>query len=211
MIKFLSLPISFNRQRRRRAGFSLVEMAIVMGVIGAIIGAIWFPASMVREKARVSTAVDQLNLVAQNMTSVLQSGYGMSGSIAAGANLTAAMIANKAIPQWSVTSGSTTTAGQPWSPTGFAIFWMGSNPRKYRMSFYGVSLQGCIGLLTQTTVCQPGQPGCPIGGVTNFGACGANCAFNTYTTGMTASQVQALCNQNSYTSLNNSVEFDFVN
>ena len=143
------------------------------------------------------------------MTSMLQGGYG--ANLAAGTNITQAMITRWAIPPWMVTPGTTSpnqTADHLWRAGQFVLLWISSSPRTYRMSFYQVgTMQGCISLIMQATNCTPGQPGCPIMIYTN----GTANSFNTQTTLVTSTAVQTLCAANSYKGGTNSVEFDFIN
>jgi len=195
-------------------GFTLTEIAIVLGVIGLIVGGVWFVAGMVRENARISQAVNQMNLVGQNMTSMLQGGY--NPGLGAGTDITASMISSQAIPSWATSpSAPTTQAVHPWNEgttatTGYHLFWMNSNPRTYRMSFYQVTRTGCVGLITQATGCTPGQPGCPID-VFVAQSAGTAISLTPPASALTTNQIQGLCAQNNYSGGTNSVEFDFTN
>lgn len=51
----------------RRSGFSLIEAAIVLGIIGLVIGGIWAAAAAVQEKNRIATLAGQLVQVRANM------------------------------------------------------------------------------------------------------------------------------------------------
>jgi len=208
------LPLSAHRRR----GYTLTEVAIVLGVIGVVIAAIWTAATVVNEKTRLSQALNQANIIAQNMTSFLQSGYGV---IDPGdkTDITQTMITSGIIPPWAQTPpGNGTTGQNPWDQAGFHMWWVQSNPfREYRMSFYNVgSERSCIGLLTGMTSCTAGQPGCPVRIVTagtsgNFTAGGTNLT----NTQLTSARLQNLCGpaKNDYSGGGgaNSVEFDFQN
>ena len=197
---------------RRRRGYTLTEVAIVLGVIGVVIAAIWTAAAVVNEKTRLSQALNQTNIVAQNMSSLMQGGYGV---IDPGdqTDITAAMITSGVIPQWAVTPGSVTTGQSPWDQAGFHMWWASSNPREYRISFYNVgSNRSCIGLIMALASCPPGQPGCPVRIVTNGIVSGYTAGgINLLTTQLTSTLAQTWCNKNDYTGGggNNSVEFNF--
>ena len=45
------MPLSLTQARRRQLGFTLTELAIAMGVIGMVIGAIWWASSNARDHA----------------------------------------------------------------------------------------------------------------------------------------------------------------
>jgi prepilin-type N-terminal cleavage/methylation domain-containing protein len=49
-----------------RRGFSLLEMAIVLGVVGVIIAGVWTLAATAREKSQLSQANQQINLLLRN-------------------------------------------------------------------------------------------------------------------------------------------------
>ncbi len=55
---------------RLRAGFNLVEAAIVLGVIGLVIGGIWVAAAAVQENYRQSKTLEQVLSIASNLTQV---------------------------------------------------------------------------------------------------------------------------------------------
>lgn len=48
-------------------GFSLTELAVVLGLVGVVTGAIWVAASAVYRNARIKTASDQMGQIAQNV------------------------------------------------------------------------------------------------------------------------------------------------
>jgi prepilin-type N-terminal cleavage/methylation domain-containing protein len=192
-----------------RRGFTLMELAIVLVVIGSMVALVFSLAGPTKENARVSDALNRVTIVSQNMTSMLQAGYGTN--LAAGTNITQAMITTQAIPRWMVTPGTTSpnqTADHLWRNGSFVLSWISSTPRTYRMIFNNVgTLQGCVAFITQATNCAPGQPGCPIIVYTG----GVATSVDTRTTYVTSTVVQNLCAANSYTGGVNSVEFDFIN
>jgi len=68
-------------------GFTLTELAIVLGIIGTILGAIWVAAAKVYTNQRVNKAVSQVLTVSQGVRAL----YGGKGAVDSG-NLTAAMM-----------------------------------------------------------------------------------------------------------------------
>ena len=50
-----------------RGGFTLTELAIVVDVIGLILGAIWWAAGNARESQKENDALNRLQTVAQNI------------------------------------------------------------------------------------------------------------------------------------------------
>jgi type II secretory pathway pseudopilin PulG len=59
----------FNHRpvNKKVAGYSLLEIAIVMGVVGAIVGALFAAAGMTQHKVYINQASDELNLIGGNM------------------------------------------------------------------------------------------------------------------------------------------------
>jgi type II secretory pathway pseudopilin PulG len=69
--------LSLDKARMKR-GFTLTEAAIVLGIVGLILGAIWVAASAVYSNMRVSTANTQLMQIVQNIRSLYASSTQMS-------------------------------------------------------------------------------------------------------------------------------------
>jgi len=106
-------------QRRRRAankGFNLIEAAIVLGIVGLVVGGIWVAAASVYDNLRSKTATDQLLSIAQAMRSL----YATSATVdpANGTNLTAIVAPANVLPSNTLTTTPdlTTSANtsNPW-------------------------------------------------------------------------------------------------
>lgn len=54
----------------QKKGFSLIEAAIVLGIVGLVIGGIWIAASAVQEKNRQSVTVGHVGQIADNVRRV---------------------------------------------------------------------------------------------------------------------------------------------
>lgn len=52
---------------RNRKGFSLVEAAIVLGVVGLVIGGIWVAAATIRENRKIDDAVSGVHVISENI------------------------------------------------------------------------------------------------------------------------------------------------
>jgi prepilin-type N-terminal cleavage/methylation domain-containing protein len=139
-------------------GFTLTEIAIVLGVIGLVLGAIWVAVGSVQEGQKINQALQELQTVSQGVIS-LQNGRAFTA--APDTDITSAMIAANAIPSWAVISP--TAAGNPWlSEAGGLIVYSGGNLNVFRVSFAEIPNDACIALATQATSCQYGQSGCPM-------------------------------------------------
>jgi prepilin-type N-terminal cleavage/methylation domain-containing protein len=195
--------------------FTLTELAIVLGVIGLILSAIWVAAGTVSEKNRINQAFQELQAISQNILTLDQ-----NRPFAVAGNDNAAMIATGAIPNWAISLPATII--HPWSPAPGLIVYasaVSANPqysianRVFRVSFYNVPTDGCIALLMQGTGCDPSQTGCPVA-VYTAGTNATPSAHNQIPAGAPLSwqafdpmAAQTLCNFNAPAA--NSVEFDF--
>jgi len=204
----------------RRRGFTLTELAIVLGVVGIIIGGIWSAAGNTNEARKESDALTELQIILQNMNNLFQ---GRTLSNCVGTNLTSCMITAQVIPSNYVDAAAPTTADHPGSKQKFMIFQIGANGTKtFRLSLYQVPYQACMNIMMQVTNCQPGQVGCPLQVYTTAFAIPSdtclpsqkNCpsASPTYTAGLgwssiTPTVASAMCGDN--TTAKNSLEFDY--
>ena len=57
--------------RRAKRGFSLIEAAIVLGVVGAVIGTIWVAAANMYENYKVNKTVGDLRLIVQKTQNLI--------------------------------------------------------------------------------------------------------------------------------------------
>ena len=180
-----------------------MELAVVLGIAGAVVGAIWAVGTMVQTRAETTNAISQLKTVSQNMADFGSSGYG--NGLAAATNITAAMINVGVIPDWLVSSATPTQAGSPWNSTGFNVWWMGSSPKIFRLTFYNVPTHGaCLSLIKDGIVCTSQKSGCVKAVYTQ------NAAQTLASSLVTTTTADVLCGFNSYNGSGpNSVEFDY--
>ncbi|MFY9288933.1 MAG: type 4 pilus major pilin [Alphaproteobacteria bacterium] len=92
------MDTSTHTHKKSKRGFTLTEIAIVLGIIGLILGAIWVAASAVYNNLRTSRATTELLQVAQAVRSM----YATAATVDAGANMTT-------IPFTAVAAGPQTT------------------------------------------------------------------------------------------------------
>lgn len=92
-----------------KRGFSLIEAAIVLSVIGLVIGSIWVAAANVRQKQQVSTMVAATLSMSEKIRSLYKD-HDISD-----ADITAAMVSAGVVPANLVVNGQPTTHwGQPF-------------------------------------------------------------------------------------------------
>ena len=215
--------LQINRRRRHR-GFTLTEIAIVLGIMGLIIGAVWTAASGTRNAQKNNDAVTELQTIVGNVSSML---LGQSLGAPVLTNATTSLNTAGAVTSAYYTSGSSYGTTPFGGASAFAVW---ENPtatpsRVFRMSFYNVTMSGCIALLTQGTACQANQVGCPTKVGTGGGpaptvptaahSCSPSvaCQGGAVTSGwgvLTVTAAQTLCGFNTYPSATvNSVEFDY--
>lgn len=101
-----------NHAHNLKRGFTLTEVAIVLGVIGLILAGIWTAAAMVYENNRTSKAINEITLITQNLKSTY--GGGKSSLDANGTDITAGMIGSGVFPADMVSSSTTSYALAPW-------------------------------------------------------------------------------------------------
>ena len=142
------------RLSSRRKGFSLVEMAIVVAVIGTVIGVVWIAGESTYQKQRVNDAVTELQTISQNLLNIMTGRSFTSFTV----NYTQNAITSGIIPSQYV--NSPTAANTPWSTGGLTIWALAA--KTARIAFYGsMPTYGCVGLVLGATQCDPKTYGCP--------------------------------------------------
>lgn len=220
----------------KRRGFTLTEIAIVLGVVGIIVGGIWAAADNVSETRKENDAVAELQTIVHNMYN-LYGGRSTPSCTPSGPNgsadITPCLLSAQVIPSAYADAVTAGTAINPWSGFGTTYFSGGggvsvfgaqsgsvTGPAQFRVSFYDVSYGGCVALINQATSCQFGEAECPFHVITAYqnGSCyptptGCSAAAPT-TYGswsiMTPAIVATLCGDNNYSGTTpSSVEFDY--
>jgi len=130
-----------TRRAKARRGFNLVEAAIVLGVVGLVIGGIWVAAAAVQSNLRKSDASKGLIQIVQNVRNLY---YGQSPS-ATGAITTQLVNAN-AIPGNFI---SGTTAINPWN--GAITVSIAGSSDQIDVAYAGIPRDGCIELTSRNT------------------------------------------------------------
>lgn len=82
--------------KKNRRGFSLIEAAIVLGVVGLVIGGIWIAASAVRENLKIERTNEIITLAAKKIVTALKEVR--TGTYPDGTNITTLATSIGAIP-----------------------------------------------------------------------------------------------------------------
>lgn len=93
--------------RRARRGFSLIEAAIVLGVVGAVIGTIWVSAANMYEEYKVSKTVEGIFTTARNIQNLIS--FRDGEEIGPGVNITATLLSAGVFPKDWVSDNKITT------------------------------------------------------------------------------------------------------
>ena len=100
-------------------GFTLTEIAIVLGIIGIILGAIWAAAASVYENNHNQEATQQVLTIANNWKSIFGSKRVDEPDWT---DLTAVTINNHFMPETMIKTGVTTQGYGPWSNSTVTVY-----------------------------------------------------------------------------------------
>lgn len=139
--------LSVEQQKKKR-GFTLTEIAIVLGIIGLILGAIWVAAGAVYQNLRVSKAQTELLQITQAIRT-LYATQTVVDSVAA-QNLTTSLIAAKVFPSDSVNGN---TVNGPWGGSTINVISQTGSlvGDSFSVEFDNIPQSACIALLTSAT------------------------------------------------------------
>jgi hypothetical protein len=85
-----------HARQAERAGMNLLEVAIVLGILGLVLGSIWVAAGEFYSNSRIRSAGQQLVTIAQNVRGIFVEQGGVTG--AAGSNINQALDQMKVFP-----------------------------------------------------------------------------------------------------------------
>jgi type II secretory pathway pseudopilin PulG len=96
-------PASCGPAARKKKGFNLIESAVVLGVVGLVIGGIWVGAAALNEQWNVTRHAQQIQLIANRTMALLK---GQSYSVGVWSSVTPELLAAGVFPEdMSVVSG----------------------------------------------------------------------------------------------------------
>src|ERR1700722_10231195 len=127
---------------KRKRGFTLTEIAIVLGIIGLILGAIWGAASAVYANKKVADSEQGVTATASAVRALYASANGSTGLTAAATITTPGMFP----VSW---NGTTSGYNSPFNPsvaTGTA--YVIGNGTTFGIELDGITAAGCASLLS---------------------------------------------------------------
>ena len=138
--------------KSKKRGFTLTEIAIVLGIVGLILGAIWVAAAAVYTNIRISNSNRHLLVITQNVRSLFSTST-VTGS-ASGTDMTTSLIPAGVFPTDLLPNGSSsTTVNSAWSGGQIHVYSSTGTAAgdAFTVQFEGIPSQGCINLLTAAT------------------------------------------------------------
>jgi prepilin-type N-terminal cleavage/methylation domain-containing protein len=96
-----------------RRGFTLTELAIVLGIIGLLITVVWTAAASVYDNYRTQRASAQVLTIVQNLKTLYGGGHGTLDPN--GTDITPVVIAAGMMPADMIQQGNTTNGLGPWA------------------------------------------------------------------------------------------------
>lgn len=150
-----------DKNSKSRKGFSLIETAIVLGIVGLIIGGIWIAASAVNQNLQKSEVTKTTLAMVKGVQNLFD-----GQTVSANASITTSMINAGVVPaSWVKTAADNTqTAVSPWN--GDVYVAIGAN--RVTIQFYGAPKKMCVDLVSR----MPALVGNPTDVTTQIG-CGA--------------------------------------
>lgn len=147
--------VPYNGSRKTR-GFTLTEVAIVMGVVGLILGGIWIAAAAVYTNHRVNTAYTQVMKISQGIRALMATSTRFDCTAAqtmCGVNITTHMKKAGVIPKDMWSPNSEAILKNPWGTNARVI--STDSGAGFFIEFNKLPQDGCIQLVSK--VAGPGQ------------------------------------------------------
>lgn len=135
---------------KNRRGFTLTEAAIILGISGIVLAAIWGAASMVQRKHYVNETLGVIIQITQNIRTLYQrqSAFSGVGAFSVGGDITTQMVNAEVFPQSTIVLGNPNQPMTPWK-TEIDIIVGGPIPPSAAPNSFIVSLNGASGVLTR--------------------------------------------------------------
>lgn len=182
-----------QRRGDRRRAFSLTEMAIVTGIMGLVLGAVWVGVSQVRTNSATIDTVKQVLSLANNVR-VLYDGKSSFASGVDGRDIASSLISAGAVPREMLDSNDSTQMRNAWSGQ---VHILAFSNGIYRIQYENLPRTVCTDLATQLSGTRgDGSPQAVWGNngsisysVRNYGALNVNMAGYLCGTGTTPTDI----------------------
>lgn len=192
----------------------MTEIAIVLAIVGLILGAVWVAAKAVMDSNRANQAVQDITTIANNVRSTFAATNNFTS--AGGADQTATFITAGILPSNLLsTVGGVTSAKNEWNGAVKIYTNLTANTnnvsyqasRVFRVSFYRVPVNACFRIISQ--LANLGTVDGPITLITATGGYAKNINNGDGTTpSLSTDTINTACAQN--TPGNESVEFEYT-
>jgi prepilin-type N-terminal cleavage/methylation domain-containing protein len=208
-----SRAIALASVRKKQDGFTLTEAAIVLAIIGLILGAIWGAAAMMMEKYREQRAVNQIIAIFGKYQQLYPNVSSLSSGgppnppndltclgMLAGAfppdmlttpNFTCVTFGNSSYPE--SPSGDSAYPTTPWGGTSTVVVWAPvTNKNMFTIDYSGISSAGCV-VLAMAALSIPGMTSISVSYTTESGTTGVGWAAPFSPTSPTVTAIGNAC------------------
>lgn len=152
-------------RRSSRAGFSLAEFAIVLGIMGLVIASLWGVVSIVREAVKRNQMSDQMILMVNGIREFYGSRIKVANELGATdfVSVTHHLLSRNVLPSELIRdrSAATLVADHPWGATGASNALLANggivvdgatNPSRFiRIQLRGLKYSSCVALADKLT------------------------------------------------------------
>lgn len=121
---------------KSRSGFTLTEIAIVLGVMGIVLSGIWTAASVVHRKRLVTQAAQQALAIVSNIRALYAGRQSFPYAAFTHKNITAALVHAGAFPAECFTGKGDTTPKTPWGTPITVVAASGAGSDTFILDFY---------------------------------------------------------------------------
>lgn len=193
--------MAFCTQKQSR-GFTLTELAIVLAIVGIVLGAIWVAAAQVFAANKANQATQDITTIVANIRSTFLSANSFSSS----GDQTTAMVTAGILPSDLLTGVPASPVKNAWNGAVKVTFNPSSNARVFRVSFLNTPADACFRIASQ--LANIGTSDAPINLITNGGTVTAIPNLPPANVGLSSQTISTLCNANTG-SASASTEFDY--
>lgn len=140
-------PASCGPARRRKRGFNLIESAIVLGVVGLVIGGIWVAAATMYENYKVGKTIEGVLTISRNIQNAIK--LRDTAAIAHSTNIIDAVRDGEWCPKdWVYANDVKHPFG---GDVGVRVLHL-AGPTRFRLELHDVPASACITLINRISV-----------------------------------------------------------